>query len=64
MVSGGNKHFFTKSGYCQTYRYYEQRWQKLGPFLENKVLKNQNFEISEIFDKVVHNFGKSDEVII
>ena len=34
----GNKHFFTKSCHRQTYQNYEQSRQKLGAFLENKVL--------------------------
>ena len=34
----GNKHFFTKQCHCQTYQNYEQSRQKLGTFLENKVL--------------------------
>ena len=33
-----NKHFFTKSCHHQTYQNYEQSRQKLGTFLENKVL--------------------------
>ena len=33
----GNKHFFTKSRYRQTYQNYEQSRQKLGTILENKV---------------------------
>ena len=36
--SGRNKHFFTKSCHGQTYQNYEQILQKLGIFLENKVL--------------------------
>ena len=34
----GNKHFFTKQCHRQTYQNYEQSRQKLGTFLENKVL--------------------------
>ena len=34
----GNKHFFTKFCHHQTYQNYEQSKQKLGTFLENKVL--------------------------
>ena len=34
----GNKQFFTKSCHRQTYQNYEQSRQKLGTFLENKVL--------------------------
>ena len=37
-ASIGNKHFFTISCHCQTYQNYEQSRQKMGPFLENKVL--------------------------
>ena len=37
-ASIGNKHFFTKSCHCQTQQNYEQSRQKLGTFLENKVL--------------------------
>ena len=37
-----NKHFFTKSCHRQTYQNYEQSQQKLGTFLENKVL-SKNF---------------------
>ena len=33
-----NEHFFTKSCHRQTYQNYEQSRQKLGTFLENKVL--------------------------
>ena len=33
-----NKHFFTKYCHPQTYQNYEQSRQKLGTFLENKVL--------------------------
>ena len=36
-ASSGNKHFFTKSCHRQTYQNYEQRRQKLGTILENKV---------------------------
>ena len=32
-ASSGNKHFFTKSCYCQTYQNYEQSRQKLGTIL-------------------------------
>ena len=34
----GNNHFFTKQCHRQTYQNYEQRRQKLGTFLVNKVL--------------------------
>ena len=34
----GNKHFITKYCHRQTYLNYEQSRQKLGTFLENKVL--------------------------
>ena len=37
FASSGNKHFFTKSCYRQTYQNYEQSRQKLGTILENKV---------------------------
>ena len=37
-ASSGNKHFFTNSCLCQTYQNYEQSRQKMGTFLENKVL--------------------------
>ena len=37
-ASMGNKHFFTKQCHRQTYQNYEQSRQKLGTFLENKVL--------------------------
>ena len=36
-TSSGNKHFFTKTCHCQTYQDYEQRRQKLGTILGNKV---------------------------
>ena len=36
----GNEDFFTKQCHHQTYQNYEQSRQKLGLFLENKVLKN------------------------
>ena len=36
-ASSGNKHFFTKSCHSQTYQNYDQRRQKLGTILENKV---------------------------
>ena len=42
-ASSGNKHFFTKSCHCQTYQNYEQRQQKLGTILENKVSKKSKF---------------------
>ena len=35
----GNKHFFTKSYYSQTYQDYEKSLQKLGTFLEKNALK-------------------------
>ena len=81
-ASSGNKHFFTKWCHRQTYQNYEQSRQKLGTFLENKILQksfqkktwkdsinfphwkmteNQNFEM---FEEVVHNFGKSDDDMI
>ena len=37
------KHFFTKWCHCQTYQNYEQSRQKLGTFLENKVLQKSKF---------------------
>ena len=37
-ASMGNKHFITKKCHRQTYQNYEQSRQKLGTFLENKVL--------------------------
>ena len=37
-ASIGNNNFSTKSCHCQTYQNYEQNQQKLGTFLENKVL--------------------------
>ena len=37
-ASSGNKHFFAKSCHRQTYQNYEQSRQKLGTFLENKVI--------------------------
>ena len=37
-ASMGNKHLFTKQCHCQTYQNYEQSRQKLGTFLENKIL--------------------------
>ena len=36
-ASSGNKHFFIKSCHGQTCQNYEQRQQKLGTVLENKV---------------------------
>ena len=44
------KHFFTKSCHRQTYQNYEQRRQKLGTFLENKLFKKSKFsqEIGKI----------------
>ena len=36
-------HFFTKSCHRLTYQNYEQSRQKLGTFLENKVLKKSKF---------------------
>ena len=40
-----NKHLFTKSCHCQTDQNYELSRQKLGVFLENKVvLTNQSFQ--------------------
>ena len=38
-----NKHFSTKYCHCQTYQNYEQSRQKLGTFLENKVLQKSKF---------------------
>ena len=38
-----NKHFFTISCHHQTYQNYEQSRQKLGTFLENKVLSKSKF---------------------
>ena len=38
-----NKHFFTKSCHRQTNQNYEQSHQKLGTFLENKVLQKISF---------------------
>jgi hypothetical protein len=42
----GNKHFFSVNNVieCQTYQNYEQSRQKLGTFLENKVLQKPNFQ--------------------
>ena len=37
-ASNENKHIFTEWCHRQTYLNYEQSWQKLGPFLEKKVL--------------------------
>ena len=37
-ASMGNKHFITKYCHRQTYQNYVQSRQKLGTFLENKVL--------------------------
>ena len=37
-ASIGNRHFFTILCHRQTYQNYEQSRQKLGTFLENKVL--------------------------
>ena len=36
-ASSENKHFLTKKCHRQTYQNYEQRAQKLGTFLANKV---------------------------
>ena len=33
-----DRHFFAKSCHCQIFQNYEQSRQKLGTFLENKVL--------------------------
>ena len=62
-ASSGNKHFFTRSYHCQTYQNYEQSLQKLGTILEifDQFLKQKNdFESTnfELFEEVVHNFGK------
>ena len=43
-ASIGNRYFFTISCNCQTYQIYEQSQQKLGTYLENKVLRNQSFQ--------------------
>ena len=42
-ASSGNKHFFTKSCHHQTYQNYEQRRQKLGTYLENKIPQKLDF---------------------
>ena len=42
-ASSGNKHFFAKSCQRQTYQNYEQSRQKLGTFLENKVISKTSF---------------------
>ena len=64
-ASCGNKHFFTKSCHRQTYQNYEQSRQELGTFLGNKVrilkIKSTKFEM---FEEVVHTFGKCDGDII
>ena len=61
-VSIGSKYFFTKQCHHQTYQNYEKSWQKLGTFLVNKVL--YFLKMCPIFIGSVHNFGKSDNVII
>ena len=43
-ASIGNEHFVTKYCHRQTYQNYEQSWQKLGTFLENKILRNLSFQ--------------------
>ena len=43
-ASVGNKYFSTKYCHRQTYQNYEQSRQKLGTFLENKVLQTQSFQ--------------------
>ena len=58
----GNKSFFTKQCHSQTYQNYEQSQQKLGTFLQNKVLCLLN--MCPIFVGSVHNFGKPDDDII
>ena len=42
-ASSGNKHFSTKFCHRQTYQNYEQRRQKLGTILGNKVSKKSKF---------------------
>ena len=42
-ASIGNKYLSTKLCHHQTYQHYEQSQQKLGTFLENKVLKKSKF---------------------
>ena len=58
-----HKQFFTKFSYCQTYQNYEQSRQKLATILGTKVhiFESTNFEV---FEEVVHNFGKSDDDMI
>ena len=68
-VSSENKHFFSKYCHCQTHQNYEQSLQKLGTTLEifDQFLTQKNdFESTnfELFEEVVHDFGKSDEDII
>ena len=50
----GKKHFFTISCHRQTYQNYEQSRQKLGTFLENKVL--YFLQMCPIYVTSVHNF--------
>ena len=45
----GNGHFFTISCHRQTYQNYEQNQQKLGTFLEHKVLQKLKFSKNFIF---------------
>ena len=42
-ASMGNQHFITKKCHLQTFQNYEQSLQKLGTFLENKVLSKSKF---------------------
>ena len=50
-VSIGNRHFFTMSCHRQTYQNYEQSRQKLGTFLENKVLQKSKFSKNFIYKR-------------
>ena len=75
-ASSGNQHFFTRYCHRQTYQNYEQSRQKLDTILENSILKIINFLESfdqfliqkndfestnfDMFEEVVHDFGKSD----
>ena len=70
FASSGNKHFFTKSCYHQTYQNYEQSRQKLGTILGNKVswkskfsktFFNKSWSSSQIFFKEFF-FGKVEPI--
>jgi hypothetical protein len=48
-ASIGNRHFFTISFHRQIYQNYEQSRQKLGTFLENKVLSKSKLSKNFLF---------------